>query len=52
MVKWISIAALVVLAACASHEAPMASGEWQVLNAGQWDINPSLVRVPDSAQAR
>jgi hypothetical protein len=42
-----SIAILSLLAACASHEATQAGGPWHVLNAGQWDISPALIQVPD-----
>jgi hypothetical protein len=43
----ISIVILFLLAAFASHGAPQAAGEWRVLNAGQWDMNPALVTVPE-----
>ena len=43
----LALASLALLSACASHEPPQASGQWKVLNVGQWDFNPSLVTVPD-----
>jgi len=45
--KAVFLASLLALAACASHEAPQATGQWHVLNAGQWDIDPAHVTVPE-----
>jgi hypothetical protein len=36
-----------LFSACADHDVPQASGEWKVLNPGQWDFNPALVTVPE-----
>ncbi len=53
MIKAGLLAAVVVgLAGCNGDKAaPIPGGTWQVLNAGQWDVNPSLVQAPTMPKA-
>jgi hypothetical protein len=38
---------LLALAGCAGDKgAPVPSGAWRALNAGQWDIDPALAPAP------
>ncbi len=51
--KALMLAAVVLaLSGCSGDKAaPTPGGSWHVLNAGQWDVNPSLVQAPTMPKA-
>jgi len=45
--RFAALFTLLVLAGCAGDKgAPVPSGAWRALNAGQWDIDPALAPAP------
>lgn len=47
MSRAIALLMTLIIAACSTDKAaPIPGGFWQVLNAGQWDVNPALVQPP------
>jgi hypothetical protein len=43
---------LFALAACASHEPPMATGPWRQMNVGKWSFNENALTSPPPGLAR
>lgn len=45
--RFAALLTLLALAGCAGDKgAPVPSGAWRPLNAGQWDIDPALAPAP------